>query len=321
MFCMPRQPRIDFPEGLYHVTSRGIGPADIFLGDDVTPTVTVSGIPVSPVTGYSYDADGNTLTQTDRNGNVTSYSYDSLNRLISQSETIQLAAGATPVAAQTSYQYDADGDLIQKTDADGQVTTDSYDNLGRLITEKWYRAGSTTPYDTLNYAYDADGELLTAQDAFSSYTYTYNSLGEQIGVDNNGTGPSGTTGTPGVPDVQLSSTYDADGNRTQLSATIGGTDDFVNGYSYNDLNQETQVSQAASPAIDADAVESKLVDFTYNADGQFNGIGRYASPAGSPQLVATSTYGYDGLGRPTSLAQTAADGTTSYADYAWLGRQ
>ena len=34
MFCMPRAPRIDFPDALYHVTSRGNGRADIFLGDD-----------------------------------------------------------------------------------------------------------------------------------------------------------------------------------------------------------------------------------------------------------------------------------------------
>ncbi len=264
-------------------------------------------------TSYSYDADENELTETDPDGNVTSYSYDSLNRLIGQSEMIQLASGATPVTAVTTLQYDADGDLLEKTDADGQVTTDSYDNAGRLIAEKWYRAGSSTPYDTLNYSYDADGELLIAQDGSSSYTYTYNSLGEQTSVDNNGSGPRGTTGTPGVREVLLNSTYDADGDRTQLAATIGGTADFVNGYSYSDLNQEIQVSQAASTATGADAVESKLVDFIYNADGQFDAIARYASPAGTSQLVATSSYGYDDLGRLTSLAQTAAATT----DYVW----
>ena len=101
------------------------------------------------------------------------------------------------------------------------------------------------------YTYDADGDLLTAKDDFSSYTYTYNSLGEQTSVDNNGSGPGGTTGTPGVPDVVLSSSYDADGNRTQLSATIGGTADFVNTYSYDGLNRETQVTQGASTASGA----------------------------------------------------------------------
>ena len=31
---MPRPPRIDFPDALYHVTSRGNGRADIFHSDD-----------------------------------------------------------------------------------------------------------------------------------------------------------------------------------------------------------------------------------------------------------------------------------------------
>jgi hypothetical protein len=35
-------------------------------------------------------------------------------------------------------------------------------------------------------------------------------------------------GTPGMPDVVLSSGYDAAGNRSSLSATIAGTADFLN---------------------------------------------------------------------------------------------
>jgi hypothetical protein len=31
---MPRPPRIDFPDAVYHVTSRGNGRADIFWSDD-----------------------------------------------------------------------------------------------------------------------------------------------------------------------------------------------------------------------------------------------------------------------------------------------
>ena len=38
-------------------------------------------------------------------------------------------------------------------------------------------------------------------------------------------------------------------------------------YSYDAMNRETQVTQGASTAGGADAVDSKLVNFTYNADG------------------------------------------------------
>jgi hypothetical protein len=37
-----------------------------------------------------------------------------------------------------------------------------------------------------------------------------------------------TNGTPGVPDVLLTSQYDADGNRIGLSASINSTADFQN---------------------------------------------------------------------------------------------
>ena len=61
-------------------------------------------------------------------------------------------------------------------------------------------------------------------------------------------------------------------------------------------------------------MDSKLVNFTYNADGQLTSIDRFHDLTGSPgDRVATSTYGYDDFGRVTSLTHTAADGTTSYA--------
>ena len=268
-------------------------------------------------TRYTYDADGDKLTETDPDGNMTTYNYDSLNRLTSQNQTIALdLSGGSPVTttATTTYHYDADGNLVEKIDADGQATLFSYDALNREMGEQWYpdatdAAAGTGATNAIAYTYDADGELLTAQDNSSSYTYTYNRLGEQTSVDNQG--------TAGVPDVVLNSAYDADGKRTQLAATIGGTADFVNSYSYDRLNRETQVTQGASTLPGVDAVDGKLVNFTYNADGQFDTITRYASPTGTSTLVATSEYGYDDLGRLTSLAHTAADGTTTYAAYTW----
>ena len=54
--------------------------------------------------------------------------------------------------------------------------------------------------------------MTSAWDGFSGYTFAYSSLGRRISVDNSGA--ARPSGTPGVPDVKLSSTYDADGNRT-----------------------------------------------------------------------------------------------------------
>ena len=78
-----------------------------------------------------------------------------------------------------------------------------------------------------------------------------------------------------------------------------------------------QVTQGASSAGGRDAVDSKLVNFTYNADGELATIDRFTADGSSATGWPTSTYGYDGLGRLTSLTHTAANGTTTYAAYTW----
>ena len=272
-------------------------------------------------TYHTYDGDGNQLTETDPDGNVNYDTYDDLDQLISQTQLIQLSSGAASVAATTSYQYDADGNLIQQTDPDGRVTVFSYNDLDQETGEQWYASataaatGPSAASNAMTFTYDSDGDLLTAQDDYSSYTYGYNGFGEQTSVDNNGSGPSGATGTPGVPDVVLSSGYDPAGNRTSLSATIDGKADFVNNYQYDDANQELQVTQGPSGY---DAVDDKLVNFTYYADGQVKSIDRFNDLSASPSdRVATSAYDYNDLDELTSLTSTAANGTTTYAAYGW----
>ena len=64
------------------------------------------------MTRYAYDAAGNMTSLTDPDGNVTSWTYDALNRGVSETNPLGTAY----------YSYDADGDLTQTTDRDGQTT-------------------------------------------------------------------------------------------------------------------------------------------------------------------------------------------------------
>ncbi len=119
--------------------------------------------------------------------------------------------------------------------------------------------------------------------------------------------------------VAVTDQYTA-GNRTELSADIGGTPDFVNNYEYtfsasdNLYGQMSQVTQSGQ--YGGNTVADKTVTFSYLADGQFSGIARYASSDTSSGLVATSSYGYNAAGQTTSLTHTAAD-LAAYAAYTW----
>ena len=70
------------------------------------------------VISYTYDALGNTLTRTDRNGNTTVFEWDVHGNLVSQ------AIGANEI----SYTYDNNGNVLTMTDSLG-TTTRVYDEF------------------------------------------------------------------------------------------------------------------------------------------------------------------------------------------------
>ena len=167
-------------------------------------------------------------------------------------------------------------------------------------------SGSTV-IRTISYSYNADGQLTSAASPDSAYAYTYDGEGRTTSVDNNG--------TPTVPDVVLSSQYDSNGNRTQLSASIAGTADFLNTYAYNALNELTQLVQQGQTG--GNAVATKGANITYNALGQLATIARtnFFGTGPAPD-IATSTFSYDSANRLTEIAYTTNGGTAIDA-YSW----
>ncbi|MFA6009759.1 MAG: hypothetical protein WC799_07235 [Desulfobacteraceae bacterium] len=96
-------------------------------------------------------------------GKITSYTYDSLNRV----KTITQPGGVV-----TSYTYDLKGNLTQVTDAKGFATVYTYDDLGRLVKTVSPDTGTT------RYAYTAAGKLHTKTlNDGQITTYDYDSLG------------------------------------------------------------------------------------------------------------------------------------------------
>jgi YD repeat-containing protein len=109
----------------------------------------------SMVTNYVYDALNNLLSVAQLGGSTATgitrnrtFTYDSLSRLLcaSNPENSTAACPVTSTGAYvpgtTGYTYDADGNVITKTDARSVTTTYQYDNLNRLLS-KTYSDGAT----------------------------------------------------------------------------------------------------------------------------------------------------------------------------------
>ncbi|CAG1004063.1 partial tRNA nuclease WapA, partial [Anaerolineae bacterium] len=120
---------------------------------------------------------------------TTTYAYDDLNRLVTQTDPLQHA---------TSQSYDALGNRTALIDANEAETLYGYDDLNRVrvIT---YTVDETVVY----YDYDALGRRTVMTDAVGTTHYAFDELGRLTGVID----PFGQT---------VSYAYDARGNRTNV---------------------------------------------------------------------------------------------------------
>jgi RHS repeat-associated protein len=146
---------------------------------------------------------------------------------------------------------------------------------------------------TLSFAYSAAGELVSASDPAATYTYSYDALSR---VTSEGQTIAGLT-----PGITYESIYDALSRRTELQAVVGGTDDFQNTYTYDNLSRLTRLQQ--QDVGGGNVVADKRIDFAYDASGAFTKISRYADQAAT-EFVANTFFSYDGMGRLSKLLHT-----------------
>ena len=92
-------------------------------------------------------SEGNLVSSTDRKSQVTSLTYDPLNRLKLVGYNTVVNAGVTSYESTVGYTYDAGNRMTQAVDSAGGTITEAYDNLDRLTSE-------TTPQGQISYGYD-----------------------------------------------------------------------------------------------------------------------------------------------------------------------
>lgn len=243
---------------------------------------------------YSYTPDGKQQDVIDANGNRTQLVYDGFDR---QSKSIYPSAspvsgfdGSTPATALATagavnagdyeqYGYDPNGNRTSLRKRDGSLLTYSYDALNRMMVKSVpQRAGlPATHARSVYYGHDLGGLQLYAR--FDSatgegVTNSWDALGRQT---------SSTLSMNGVART-VSYQYDAKGNRTQVMLPDGNYTD----YTYDGLDRPLTILRSGSATV---------ASYTYNAAGQRSGFNGGVSTA----------YGYDGIGRVTSIGNTLAN--------------
>jgi RHS repeat-associated protein len=251
-------------------------------------------------TTFAWDADTQTATVTDANGNAWKDDYD---------ENV-LVERVDPLGNKTTFQHDEDLNTAAVTSATGQTTSMSYDARGNLL-------GATAPaslggvqktfvYNQRNdptrvtdargtvtsYTYDADGNVeRVVQGGTVVATYTYDAAGRML-TSTDGNSKTTTFG------------YDANGNVTSETDPLGNRTT----YTYDDAGRVlTRVDPRGNAPGGTPA--NFTWRWTYNAAGQ---VLTERDPLGN---VTSHTYDdsgneltvTDAAGRTTGFAYDAAN--------------
>ncbi|MFZ2032019.1 MAG: DUF6531 domain-containing protein, partial [Vitreimonas sp.] len=277
--------------------------------------VTVS--PRGTVTTLTYDANGNVTDKrvyatlntslSDASGSAptatgacrsTQYTYDALNRATQvKTPSIEIASYTSSFGVATqdlivTTQYDAMGNVVKVTDANGNATWSYYDKLGR----------KTTQIDALNYRtdwiYDADSNVTSEK----RYANAGTSAGSSVPVTA-GVLPTNLPTADSANDRTTTFTYDKMGRRlTEVRANVvvhnaasPGTTTTVNStvtYTYNALGEVLTKQEATGDTT----------TYHYDATGRMEwekhqSFNDYTSVSGGTQHSVTpeTDYLYDGL--------------------------
>lgn len=232
---------------------------------------------------FTYDGNGNLLSVTDavHASTPTTYTYDSMDRLKTRTD---------PLLRQESYTYYSNGNINTFRDRKSQTTTFSFDSLNRL-TGAQFQDNST-----IGYVFDSAGRIQYINDSIAGQiARTYDNLD----LLTSETTPLGV----------VSYVNDALGRRSSM--TTPGQTALTYGYDSGDrLNQITQgTTPQVSITYDTAGRRSTLtlpngIVATYGYDTS----SRLASISydKSGTHVGDLSYGYDTLGRRTSMGGTMA---------------
>jgi RHS repeat-associated protein len=289
----------------------------------------ISDIAHTPQLRYTYDPDGNLLTETlaDLTGGdterTTTFTYDTHGRIDTETG---------PEGGVVRNAWDHTGAIVRVTDAVGTVVENGYSTRGELTTRtlKGWTGSPVAPQPARDvvleaWSYDAAGRLASQVDAMGRKTsYTYFGDNRLSKVTAEGAKLNGSTTARDV--VLRSLTYDAAG---YLTSEVGGGDTVRTDYVYDaagmltsqtfdpsTLRRQTAFAYDGNGNITAQTLtadgsaRTESTSFFYNKDDQ---LIRSTVDNGADDL--TTTWNVDDRGLVTQVTDPRgnADGATSAA--------
>jgi RHS repeat-associated core domain len=269
---------------------------------------------------YTYDLNGNMLTETDENNITTTHTYNLMNRplKVSRPGTTETGATATISVSKTydwtgniltstdelgrvtAYEYSPRGFLTKITDAKGGVRYFEYDTAGRKTAEvspnNYVSTAALSAMTRTEFTYDLMGRILRETQVYQDETNTWKTV------------------------VTGAYTYDANGNVVLKKDAVGYAGNYGTAFAYDDSNRlirttdpENNVSQitydGAGRILTATDARNVVTSYTYDDNGNVLTI-RVGST-----LTQTNTYNLAGQ----RLTTTDGNNNTMVYTYNNLG--
>jgi RHS repeat-associated protein len=303
-----------------------------------------------------YDFRGNTVSETDSNGNKITFDYDSNNRLIAKNYYEKSTVKKESI--KLTYTLGVSDDvplLLTLADEDGYVKRYYYNAAEQLV--KYEETPGNKVFYTQTYAYNYTGAVSSETDAKSATTtYLYDNLGRlsrKIDALNNET----TYTYNNLDDVLTEEApggkitgyfYDSAGRRTEARTyTKGSNDYYYEKYTYDNAGNITasakgkvengQDSLSAKSEFTYDNMDrvtdeyssieegrKSHIHYVYDADGNRIETDEYADQAGDKLLKYTYAYDFageliseDGIYTENGSQGSAATHGTYMKKYTW----